>query len=105
MIKVVHFLLTVPLLTPNNVLEAVQGVKKLWGMGSLALYLDIPRFKQNEIQQKYHTVEDQLRELVKYWIQAGFQVSWRTPIWSLDCVGETSAADKIRKFAEPLRGE
>ena len=97
-LMVILFLHTVPPLTVDTIMEALQGVKNLW---VLADYLNTPRSKQDK---EHKTTNDQLNEMVVCWLRDSPRVSWRELICSLDWAGETVIADRIRTFAEPLRG-
>ena len=61
--------------------------------------------KSDKLKVHHRSDEDGgRRALVDYWLHNGPQPSWRRLIWALDHVWEIRAADRIRSYAEPLRG-
>ena len=66
--------------------------------------------KYREIKQLQDTSnEERLRAVVECWFDTGEadgrKPSWRRIIWALDRGRQTSVADAIRQFAEPVLGK
>ena len=60
--------------------------------------------KRDELKAHHRSDEDGgWRALVEYWLHNDPQSSWRRLIWALDRENDKTA-DRIRSFAEPLRG-
>ena len=95
-----------PPLTVGNVCEAVQGVP--WRVLGKSL---IPGDEYDEIEQLQDTSnEERLRAVVECWLGGGGtavrqEPSWRRLIWALDDENQTSVADTIRHFVEPVLGK
>ena len=50
--------------------------------------------------------DDRLMHVIKKWLQGeGHPPSWRRLIYALDKIGETTTADGLRGFAEPVQGK
>ena len=53
--------------------------------------------------------EERLRAVVECWLGGGavgvYEPSWRRLIWTLDHENQTSVADTIRRFTEPVLGK
>ena len=93
-----------PPLTLSNVLAHVQDVKNWRELGGWLLLWD--REKLNAIQRENTSDQDRLCAAVELWLKGeGRPPSWRRLVCSLDRAGELTAADPIRGFAEPPRGE
>ena len=62
--------------------------------------------KVQAIEREYSSSEERMRAAVQQWLQGGgLSPSWKSLVWSLDKAGDIQAADPIRGFAEPPRGE
>ena len=96
---------TAPPLTVEHVLKHIQGVKNWREVGGWLL--GYRNTKLGAIQKKYNSDSDRLQAAVQQWLEGGglTQPSWRSLVWSLDHAGDITAADPIRGFAEPPRGE
>ncbi|MCG8620388.1 MAG: hypothetical protein MJE68_00095, partial [Proteobacteria bacterium] len=83
---------SVPPLTQGNVLEAVKGVQDWKG---LRLYFGV---------HSASSLEDAVEGFL---LGRGIYQppSWRALIFTLDVVGETQTADRIRNHGEPVQGE
>ncbi len=72
--------------------------------GGVAFYL-VGGKKRNELKEKHERDEDGgARAAVESWLNTDAYPSWRKLIEALDWAEETSVADALRPFAEPLRG-
>ena len=91
-------------LTPSNVMREVREVEDWWGEGGLGRYLFVPESKREEIRQKFPDEMEQKKQLITYWINTDPLASWRRLIWALDLMKDTTTADSIRSYAEPLTG-
>ena len=90
----VLFSLSAPLLTLENVLKAVEGVKDL---GKLTQW-----FFGGPLYSDYS-----LKNVVELFLQGQGryqQPSWRAVIFALDGAGETHLANHIRSYGEPVQG-
>ena len=79
-----------PPLTVENILKALEGVKK-----------------REEVADWLGTyTSSSLKEAVELFLQGrgGFQPSWRAVIFALDGAEETPVADRIRSYGEPVQG-
>ena len=103
---------SVPPLTADNVLTAVQGMH--WRrLGEELLPGEIIQGtlyypKVDEIQQQHLSDGDRLRAVVETWVQGGGihkEPSWRGLIWALDYLNMTGVADTIRDLSEPVLGK
>ena len=93
-----------PPLTLSNVLAHVQDVKNWRELGRWLFFFNDE--KLDAIQRENTTDQDRLSAAVELWLKGeGWPPSWRRLIDSLDNAGELTAADPIRGFAEPPRGE
>ena len=94
-----------PPLTLSNVLAHVQGVKNWRELGGCFFPLDLDRL--DAIRRENTSDQDRVCAAVELWLTGdkGLPRSWRNLVWSLDWAGELTAADPIRGFAEPPRGE
>ena len=64
--------------------------------------------KLDEIERQHQSDDSRLRAVIECWLQGeGLhkEPSWRALIRRLDGANETTAADTIRHFAEPLPGK
>ena len=94
---------SVPPLTVENILKAIQSVQDIWDDDGVGVWL-VGR-KRDELEVHHRSDEDGgWRALVVYWLHNDPQSSWRKFIWALDGSREIETADRIRSFAEPLRG-
>ena len=73
-----------------------------WSEEGLGYQLHIPEEKIKEIQCVYTDPEEQMRQLVLYWMATDPLASWRRLIRQLDDMQQSPVADSIRDFAEPL---
>ena len=100
----VHFnnfaIFTAPPLSVNNVMEILKTLSLL----NVRDCLCIPDYKYDSIKFEYHTDQERLAELIKYWIFNDPWASWRKLIQRLDQRNESDIADRIRKYAEKLTG-
>ena len=96
-----------PPLNVEHVLKHLQGVKNWREVGDWLLGYGLRTKELDAIQRKYSSDEDRLQAVVQQWLEGGgfTQPSWRLLVWSLDHAGDITAADPIRGFAEPPRGE
>ena len=85
-----------PPLTLENVMKAVEGVKDLIGLDQWldGNYLTILHDSSKTVVEQFLKGQSSLYQ----------QPSWRAVIFSLDGVGETHLADRIRHYAEPMQG-
>jgi hypothetical protein len=81
----------VPPLTQGNILEAVKGVQD---QAHLIEYFGFYPTRRS--------IEDTVEDFL---LGRGFyQPSWRAVIFTLDLVGKTQIADRIRNHGEPIQG-
>ena len=95
--------LAVPPLTLEWVLRAVKGVKDWWKWGE---QID-PVTNRYCFQQQHGSDENCLKAVVENFVLGRSlyrRPSWRAVIWTLYKANEIHLADKIRRYAEPLRG-
>ena len=96
-----------PPLTVENVLKyvQVQEVKNWREVGKWLIGLWNPT-KLETIERKYSSNEDRMGAVVQQWLEGkGLSPSWRRLVYALDKAGDVKAADPIRRFTEPPRGE
>ena len=89
-----------PILSLENVLSAIQDVRNSRRLSDGFNVHDA----WDEMCRANSSREDTLRAIVLAWLGNKRQHSWRRVIWALDVAGETSAADLIMDYAEPLAG-
>ena len=94
-----------PALSPDNVLRAMEGIEKWKELCSSSCGIKIPRAKLDEIetQQQFSIIECK-KAAISFWLKHDPTPSWRRLIVGLDEIEAHEVADKIRKYAEPLRG-
>ena len=94
-----------PELSPDNVLRAMEGIEKWKELCSSSCGIKISREKLHEIetQQQFSIVECK-KAAISFWLKHDPAPSWRRLIVGLDEIEAFEAAEKIRKYAEPLRG-
>ena len=108
--------LVAPLLTLENVLSVVKGVRN-WR--TLAKHLvrgydkddDGNRYYRgatdlDALQREHGSVEDCLKTVVRQFVDRRdwYNVTWRAVIWSLYKASEIQLADQIRSYGEQLEG-
>ena len=89
--------------TCSNIFIAVRPVENWWGLVGLGYNLYISEDKRTAIRETYSDPE-QKRQLILYWITTDPLASWRRLITQLDDMSQSSVADAIRDYAEPLAG-
>jgi len=79
----------------------VEAWKKLC---SSSCGIKVPRAKLDEIMQ-FSTATEQKERAITIWFDNDPSPSWRRLIVGLDEIEANEAAEKIRKYAEPLGGK
>ena len=95
-----------PTLSTESVFEATKGVAKWKELCSSSCGFKIPRAKYDEIEadQQLSNTKERKKAVIRFWLEHDPAPSWRRLIVGLDEIEAFEAAEKIRKYAEPLRG-
>ena len=95
-----------PNLSTESVFEATKGVAKWKELCSNSCGFKIPHAKYDEIEadQQLSTAKERKKAAIRFWLKHDPAPSWRRLIVGLDEIEAFEAAEKIRKYAEPLRG-
>ena len=95
-----------PTLSTESVFEATKEVTKWKELCSSSCGFKIPRAKFDEIEgdQQLSTAKERKKAAISFWLKHDPAPSWRRLIVGLDEIEAFEVAEKIRKYAEPLRG-
>ena len=95
-----------PTLSTESVFEATKEVAKWKELCSSSCGFKIPRGKFDEIEadQQLSTAKERKKAAISFWLKYDPAPSWRRLIVGLDEIEAHEVAEKIRKYAEPLRG-
>ena len=95
-----------PTLSTESVFEATKGVAKWKELCSSSCGFKIPRAKFDEIEgdQQLSTAKERKKAAISFWLKHDPAPSWRRLIVGLDEIEAFEVTEKIRKYAEPLRG-
>ena len=95
-----------PTLSTESVFEATKEVAKWKELCSSSCGFKIPRAKFDEIEgdQQLSTAKERKKAAISFWLKHDPAPSWRRLIVGLDEIEAFEVAEKIRKYAEPLRG-
>ena len=95
-----------PTLSTESVFEATKGVAKWKELCSSSCGFKIPRAKYDEIEadQQLSNTKERKKAVIRFWLEHDPAPSWRRLIVGLDEIQAHEVAEKIRKYAEPLRG-
>lgn len=95
-----------PTLSTESVFEATKGVAKWKELCSSSCGFKIPRAKYDEIEadQQLSNTKERKKAVIRFWLEHDPAPSWRRLIVGLDEIEAHEVAEKIRKYAEPLRG-
>ena len=69
--------------------------------------IKVPRAKLDDIEgdQQFSTDTERKKGAIRFWLENDPWPSWRRLIVGLDEIEASEAAEKIRKYAEPLGGK
>ena len=95
-----------PTLSTENVFEATKEVEKWKELCSSSCGFKVPRAKFDDIEadQQLSTAKERKKAAISFWLKHDPAPSWRRLIVGLDEIEAHEVAEKIRKYAEPLRG-
>ena len=85
----------------ENVFKHIMHVSNKWMQ--LGPYLNISESKMDEIKKSNNSDDDCFVAVINEW-QKG-SPSWRWLIFALDWIDETTTADGLKRFAEPVKGK
>ena len=93
-----------PPLTLDSILSAVQGVKRWFGANEVAFWL-VGGEKRDQLKRDHENDKDGgTSVVVETWLLKDDHPTWRKLICALDWAKESTIADSIRSYAEPVRG-
>ena len=100
------FVATATALTLGNVCRALKPLegRRVMEDNGLAYYLRVPLTKRKEIERNHSKPQDQLREVVSYYLTRCPSPSWRGVIRAVEYMQAHHVADGMRERAEPVRG-
>ncbi len=103
-ILLLYFLCADITLTVDNVTRVVLHTSKGW-YGALADSMAIPWVIQENIMESHSTVDEQIRAVVKYWVNTLHDASWITLAGVLYEREEHTAKQEALKYCNTTRGK